>query len=60
MYLLPLALFGRHVNSRFVRRYRGKMVEIHTTEPLYVHTDGEVLGQFSDITIHLEGALRIQ
>lgn len=59
MYLLPLALFGRHVTSRFVRRYRGKTITLKTTEPLYVHADGEVLGQFSNITVSLEGTLRI-
>lgn len=60
LYLLPLALFGRHVTSRFVRRYRGKKIDVTTSVPLYVHADGEVLGQYSHITIYLDGTLRIQ
>ncbi len=59
-YLLPLALFGRHVTSRFVRRYRGEKIQIHTSTPLYVHSDGEVLGECTDITVTLEGSIYIQ
>lgn len=50
-YLLPMALFGRHVSTRFVKRYRAERIELHTSVPLYVHTDGEIPGQFQDIVI---------
>ncbi len=59
-YLLPLALFGRHVKSRFVRRYRGRKFSIHTSAPLYLHADGEVLGKCTDVTVSIAGTVHIQ
>ena len=50
-YVLPLALFGKHTITRFVQILRAKKIEIETSIPLWVHTDGEVPGKFSRIVI---------
>lgn len=39
---LPTAFFGRHYLFPSIKRYRAKEVEIKTSVPLWVHTDGEV------------------
>lgn len=39
---LPTAFFGKHYMFRGITAYRAQKIEIHTSAPLWVHTDGEV------------------
>lgn len=39
---LPTAFMGRHYMFRGITAYRAQKVEIQTSAPLWVHTDGEV------------------
>lgn len=39
---LPTAFFGKHYIFRGITPYRAQKVEIRTSAPLWVHTDGEV------------------
>ncbi len=39
---LPTAFFGKHYIFPQISHYRAKRVEIRTSKPLWVHTDGEV------------------
>lgn len=39
---LPTAFFGKHYMFRGITPYRASKVEIQTSAPLWVHTDGEV------------------
>lgn len=39
---LPTAFFGRHYMFKGITAYRAQKVEIQTSAPLWVHTDGEV------------------
>lgn len=38
---LPTAFFGRHYMFRGITAYRARKVEIQTSAPLWVHTDGK-------------------
>lgn len=49
--ILLAALFGGHKKMNGVHCYRCKEVEIHTEEPLPVHTDGESCGNLRDLVI---------
>ncbi len=39
---LPTAFFGKHYMFKGITAYRARKVEIQTSAPLWVHTDGEV------------------
>ncbi|MCR5654447.1 MAG: YegS/Rv2252/BmrU family lipid kinase [Lachnospiraceae bacterium] len=43
-YLLPLAFFGLHTNSKYVHFYNVRSCTIETAVPLTVHCDGEYCG----------------
>lgn len=48
---LPTAFFGKHYIFRGITPYRARKVEIHTSTPLWVHTDGEVARRSDHLTI---------
>lgn len=41
--LLPFAFFGKHILFKEIKNYKCKQVEIRTSTPLPVHTDGETI-----------------
>ena len=51
---LPKALKGEHYKFKGVEHYAGKKIDIRTTSPLWVHTDGEVSMKSTSITITCE------
>jgi YegS/Rv2252/BmrU family lipid kinase len=51
--LFPLAYKGRHVGRREVFEHVSKNIRIQSDRPVWVHTDGEVLAQSTDISLHL-------
>lgn len=57
---LPTAFFGKHYLFRGVNAYSAKRIRIAVSVPLCVHTDGEIIGHCSEITVECsENALRI-
>ena len=48
---LPTAFFGKHYIFPGIDGYKASKVRIVTSEPLWVHTDGEVIERNNDITI---------
>lgn len=52
--LFPLAAKGRHIGRRGIHYYRGRRIRIVTSKPLCVHTDGEILGSFSELSLSTE------
>ena len=48
---LPRALKGTHFKINGIERYLASKIEIITSKPLWVHTDGEVTSKSSHITI---------
>lgn len=58
--MLPLVFKGRHTTHPKVKMYRGvKKVRISSDMPLYVHADGEILGQTPTEMEIVPGALRV-
>lgn len=51
--MFPYAYTGSHVKFDGVYMHRAKDVRCKTDRPLWVHTDGEVLGLSSDITLRI-------
>ncbi|MCM1252943.1 MAG: diacylglycerol kinase family lipid kinase [Clostridium sp.] len=51
---LPTAFFGKHYMFPHITHYRAKQVEIKTSAPLWVHTDGEVHYKSDHIAITCE------
>ncbi|MDO4291830.1 MAG: diacylglycerol kinase family lipid kinase [Eubacteriales bacterium] len=52
--IIPFALRGRHYRFSGVEHYRAGRVEIKTSEPLWVQTDGEIPGKLDRIRISVE------
>lgn len=48
---LPTAFIGRHYMFRGITAYRAQKVEIQTSAPLWVHTDGEVSRRSDRLTV---------
>lgn len=48
---LPTAFLGKHYIFRGITAYRARKVEIHTSAPLWVHTDGEVARRSDHLTV---------
>ena len=48
---LPTAFIGRHYMFRGITAYRAQKVEIRTSAPLWVHTDGEVERRSDRLTV---------
>ena len=58
--VLLAALFGKHVNMKGVQYHRCREAVIHMDRPLSSHTDGEVLGEQTTLTLScVERRLRI-
>lgn len=51
---LPTAFFGKHYIFRGIEHYTAKKIQLETSSPLWVHTDGEVTRKSSSITITCE------
>lgn len=49
--IIPFALKGKHFRFRGVTHHRASRIDIKTSIPLWVHTDGEVPGKLDCITI---------
>lgn len=49
--ILPTAYFGQHFRFAGVDKFSGSFFQIKTSEPLWVHTDGEVNALSDDITL---------
>lgn len=49
--IIPFALKGKHYRFKGVTHYRAAKVEIKTSIPLWVQTDGEIPGRLDRITI---------
>lgn len=48
---LPTAFFGKHYLVKGIKPYRGTQICIETSTPVWVHTDGEVVGNCRKISI---------
>lgn len=48
---LPTAFWGKHYIFPGITAYRAQKIEIHTSAPLWVHTDGEVDRRSDHLTI---------
>ncbi|MDO5425201.1 MAG: diacylglycerol kinase family lipid kinase [Eubacteriales bacterium] len=53
LYLLPLALKGKHVGHPGIEIIRCQSVSLQSPEPLCVHTDGEIPGFYDRVTFSL-------
>ncbi len=51
-YLLPMAFFGKHVNSRCVHFFKTESLTIHTKDAMTVHVDGEYAGELNQIQLN--------
>ena len=50
---LPFAFSGKHFMFSHVNEYRASRIHVHLTSPMWVHTDGEVTRQASDLDIRV-------
>ena len=48
---LPTAFLGKHYMFRGITAYRARKIEIQTSAPLWVHTDGEVARRSDRLTV---------
>ena len=51
--LFPLAYSGRHIGRREVYENRVSSARIRSDVPVWIHTDGEVLAQSTDISVRI-------
>lgn len=60
LFALPTAFYGRHYRFRGITAYRAGKVTVETSQPLWVHTDGEVTRRSDWICVYCErNALRV-
>lgn len=52
--IIPFALFGKHCLFKGITLEHARRVEIETSEPMWVHTDGEVVCKSSVIKVSSE------
>lgn len=52
--IIPFALKGKHFRFAGVTHYRAARIEIRTSAPLWVQTDGEIPGKLDRITVTVE------
>ena len=58
---LPSAFWGKHYIFPGINPYTAKNIHISTSSPLWIHTDGEVLRQDSEMTLScLQKALQVR
>ena len=53
-FIIPFALFGKHCLFRGITLEHAKQIEVKTSEPIWVHTDGEVVCKTDSIEISVE------
>lgn len=51
LFALPTAFFGKHYIFNGIYGHQSNTMTIHTSTPLWVHTDGEVIGQTDHLKI---------
>ena len=51
--LFPVALKGKQFGTKYAVETRAPEFRFKTSEPVFVHTDGEVQGKSSDVTIRI-------
>lgn len=51
LFLMPTIFFGKHTKIKGVQMLTCDSIYIHTKSPLLVHTDGEVHGHHTEITL---------
>lgn len=51
--MLPNAYKGTHLRLRGISELRGERFEMRSAEPLWVHTDGEVLGRSDHVSMRI-------
>ncbi|MCH5275432.1 MAG: diacylglycerol kinase family lipid kinase [Lachnospiraceae bacterium] len=51
LFALPTAFFGKHLLVPGINHYRAARIRITTNRPLWVHTDGEVIGRVDGMEI---------
>lgn len=49
--IIPFALLGKHYRFQGVTSYRASRIEVKTSAPVWVQTDGEIPGKLDQITI---------
>lgn len=49
--ILPTAFFGRHYLFPGITPYKARNIHIKASAPLWIHTDGEILREDSELTI---------
>lgn len=52
LFFLPTAYFGMHTRFQAVDIIRCNELKIRATNPLFVHTDGEIFGIHNEISVH--------
>ena len=53
--VFPKALAGKHTDCKGIRIYQAKNVRIVASKPLCTHTDGEICGHFSQLSLSTHG-----
>ncbi len=51
LFALPTAFFGKHYMFPAIRHYAASKAVVHSSIPLWVHTDGEVSRKADEITV---------
>lgn len=51
--IFPYAYTGKHLQFKGVKEDRCKQIEIKAKRPLWLHTDGEVIGEYTKIEMHI-------
>ncbi|SDA15880.1 lipid kinase, YegS/Rv2252/BmrU family [Ruminococcus sp. YE71] len=54
--MLPKALKGKHLSMRGVYSERAEHIAMRSDEPLWVHTDGEVIGRSRSVEMRILGS----
>lgn len=49
--IFPKALSGQHTSCRGIRMYRAKKIRVVASQPLCVHTDGEICGHYRELSL---------
>lgn len=61
LFVLPTAFLGKHYLFPGIRAHSGQEIHIKTTDPLWIHTDGEVLRYDTEMSVTcLKRALQLR
>lgn len=59
--ILPSAFFGKHFAFPGIVPYKASKLSIRSSAPVWIHTDGEILGMYDSVTITcLQNALKVR